>query len=214
MPTPTLLHDDVARLLPLAALALAAALLLAACTTEKESSPARTATEQLLISAAADRAAANLDLKIPESTKVFVDSTNFEGIDSKYALGAIRTSLLRRGAALVSTRQQAEAVVEVRSGALSIDEDETLVGIRSFDIPIPLTGTLTTPEIALFKLTKRQGVAKFAATGYGAADGRLIDSTPPRFGYAANKDWLVLLFFSWRTSDLPSEEDMDLLDRL
>lgn len=189
-------------------------LTIGACSTEKASSPDRTATEQLLISAAADRAANNLDLKIPEGTKIFIDTEYFEGTDSKYALSAIRASLLRRGAAIVADRKDANAIVELRSGALSIDETDWLVGVPSFAIPIPLAGRFDTPEIALFKRTERKGVAKFSAHSYGVKDGRLIDSTAPQFGYANKRDWVVLLFISWKTSDLPSEKDDDPLDRL
>ncbi|GAB5471399.1 MAG: hypothetical protein Kilf2KO_44290 [Rhodospirillales bacterium] len=181
-------------------------LLVAGCTTEKQSSPARTATEQLLISTAADRAANSLDLKIPVGTKVFIDSTYFQGTDSRYALSAIRANFLRRGAALVPRREDAAAVVELRAAALSIDESETLVGLRSFVLPIPLAGDLTTPEIAFFKVTERQGVAKFAAFSYGAADGRRIAFSEPAPAYATDRYWLVFLFFSWTTSDLPDEE--------
>lgn len=194
-------------------IAIAAALALAACSTEKQSSPPRTATEQLLISTAADRAMDGLALSIPAGTKVFVNAENFEGTDSKYAIGAIRDRLLRQGAALVAERGQATAVVEVRAGALSIDESETLVGIPSYDVPVPLaSGPIKLPEIALYKKKERKGVAKIAATSYGAADGRLIDSSDPQFGYSHKKEYRVLLFFSWRSSDLPQEEGNGLID--
>lgn len=191
----------------------AAALGLAACSTQRESSPPRTATEQLLISTAVDRAMDELDVKIPPGTKVFVNAEHFEGTDSKYAVGAIRDRLLQQGAALVADRAQAAAVVEIRSGALSIDETETLVGIKSYDVPVPLaSGPLTLPEIALYKKTERKGVAKIATTSYGTADGRLIGSSGPQFGYSHRKAYRALLFFSWRSSDLPKEEGNGLLD--
>ena len=108
--------------------------------------------------------------------------------------------------ALVAERGQAEAVVEVRAGALSIDESETLFGIPSYEVPIPLaSGLLKLPEVALYKRKVRKGVAKIAATSYGTADGRLIDSAE-QIGYSHKKEYRVLLFFSWRTSDLPKEE--------
>lgn len=186
---------------------IAAALALAACSTEKQSSPARTATEQLLISTAADRAVEGLDLSIPAGTKVFVNADNFEGTDSKYAIATIRDHLLRQGVALVSKPEQAEAMVELRAGALSIDESQTLFGIQSYDLPVPLASSaLKLPEIALYKKTERKGVAKIAVTSYRVADGRLIDSSEPQFGYSHKREYRVLLFFSWRASDLPKEK--------
>ena len=72
------------------------ALALGACSTEKQSSPPRTATEQLLISTAADRAVDKLNLSIPAGTKVFVDASNFEGTDSKYAITTRYSSRVQR----------------------------------------------------------------------------------------------------------------------
>lgn len=184
-----------------------AALALGACSTERQSNPSRTATEQLLISTAADRALDALDLSIPDGTKVFVNAEHFEGTDSKYAVAAIRDHLLRQGVALVAERGQAQAVVELRAGALSIDEIETLVGIRSFDVPVPLASApLKLPEVALYKKTERKGVAKIAVTTYGTADGKLIDSSEPAIGYSHKQDYHLLLFFAWRSTDLPQEE--------
>ena len=184
-----------------------AALALCACSTERQSNPPRTATEQLLISTAADRALDALDLSIPEGTTVFVNAEHFEGTDSKYAVAAIRDHLLRQGAALVAERGQAQAVVELRAGALSIDEIETLVGLRSFDVPVPLASApLKLPEVALYKKTERKGVARIAVTTYGASDGKLIDSAEPAIGYSHKRDYHLLLFFAWRSTDLPTEE--------
>jgi len=196
-----------------ALLVLFVALALGACSTERETSPARTATEQLLISSAADRAAEKLALAIPADKKVFVDAGYFEGTDSKYALAAIRDSLLKKGVALVDKKEAADAVVEPRAGALSIDESETLVGLRSFEVPIPLAGPLKLPEIALFKRAERKGVARFAATSYDTKNGHLIASSDPKSGFSHKKEWTVLLFITWFTDDLPHEDKGDLLDQ-
>jgi Family of unknown function (DUF6655) len=185
---------------------------LGACTTVRESSPQRTATEQLLISTAVDRAIAQVNLKIPAGTKVFVDADQLEGSDGKYAAGEMKDRLLRNGAHLVNDKGNADAVVEVRAGALSIDDKQTLVGIDSFDAPIPFAGQAAKiPQLALYNDKVRQGVAKIAAFGYSRSDGKLIDVTGPQFGYSHQYERTLLFFFTWRTSDLP-EEKSNLLD--
>ena len=104
-------------------------------------------------------------------------------------------------------RGKADAVVEVRAGALSIDDKQTLVGIDSFDVPVPLAGQAAKiPEIALYKERERLGVAKIAAIGYSATDGKLIDASGPQFGYAHENEQVLLFFFSWRSNDLPKEK--------
>jgi hypothetical protein len=183
-------------------------LALGACTTATETNPPRTATEQLLISTAADRAAARLAFHVPKGSKVFLDSADFSGYDSKYAIAAITDSLLKQGAHLVDSKAKADTVVEIRAGALSTDQRVTLFGIPSFNVPIPLAGGLQFPEIALYKKQLQEGVAKFAATAYDAKDGALLGSADPQFGFSHNTKKTVLIFFSWTSNDaLPDGED-------
>jgi hypothetical protein len=181
--------------------------IVSACSTRRESEPPRTATEQLLISQAADRAADQLNLNIPPDSKVFVDSSNIEGLDSKYAIAAMRERILKLGANLVADRGNADVVVEIRSGALSMDESNFLIGSPQFDIPIPATASITFPEIALFKRAERKGVAKFAGVGYDAKDGKLLGVSEPQFGFSHERRYVLLLFFAWERRDFIPEDD-------
>jgi hypothetical protein len=179
------------------------AVLVAGCTTARSTAPVRTASEQLLISAAADRAAAQLSLAIPKGTRVFVDTRYFQGYDDGYAIAAIRTQMLKNGLMVVDDRPQAEAVVMVSSGALSTDQKSLLIGLPQLTVPyIPVGNSVTVPEIALFKQAEEKGVAKFVATGYDAKTGKLLATTDPRYGFAHNTNHTVLLFFSWATGDV------------
>lgn len=200
---------------PRAALAYAlfACLGVAACTTERASVPQRTATEQLLISTAADRAASELSLSIPKNTKVFIDRQYFQGYDDGYALNAIRTQFLKQGVSVVDDRKNAEAVVTVASGALSTDSKALLIGIPALTLPFfPIGTSLSVPEIALFKTAQDKGVAKFVATGYDARTGKLIATSDPQYGISHLTNHTVLLFFSWQTGDLlPANVDKNAL---
>jgi len=191
-------------------LLLGAALSLAACSTAKESNPPRTATEQLMLSTAAERAAdrvaARVAADMPKGSKLFVDAANFEGLDGKYAIAAIRDRLLRLGGHLAKDRDSADMVVEIRAGALSMDDEQTLVGIPKFDVPVPLAGPVSFPEIALFKKRQRTGIAKFGATGYGAQEGQYVASSELQYGLSRETEWVVLLFISWTTNDYMPEE--------
>ena len=179
-------------------------MLLSGCTTGRQTDPPRTATEQLLISTAADRAAASIALDLGPERKCFLDATNFEGLDGKYAIAAIRSSLLKKGTRFVGDKKDADTIVEIRSGALSIDKHDTLVGIPSVDIPIPLAGDFGTPEIAFYKSEAQEGVAKFAATAYDAKDGRFLgESTPPLGRSKIQRQ--VLLIVSWIEDDVHAQ---------
>lgn len=193
-------------------LALGLALLASGCTSSLETSPPRTATEQLLISRAADEAAERMDLALAPGTRIWIDSSDFEhgdkgfeGSDGRYAIGAIRDRLLRDGARLADRRDEADVVVMLRAGALSIDEKQTLLGIPEFDIPVPLAGTFTFPGLSLFKEAERRGIAKFVATAVDARTGAFIDTTDPQFGFSHKRRWVVLIFFSGASDDLIPE---------
>jgi len=201
------MHNARAYVLTLLALCLVV-LGLGGCTTIRETAPQRTATEELLVSTAVDRAIAQVKLKIPPGTKVFVSADQLQGSDDgKYATGEMKERLLSEGAHLVDDKGKAEAIVEIRAGALSIDDKQTLIGIDSFDAPVPFAGqALKLPQIALYSDKERQGVAKIAAFGYNTADGKLIDLTGPQFGYAHQYERTILFFFTWHSSDLPEEK--------
>jgi len=190
-------------------IALGLILIVTACSTRRDSNPQRTATEQLLISSAADRAAKEMKLDIPQGAKVFVDAVNFEGIDGKYAIAALRERVVKLGGMLVSDREAADIVVEIRSGALSIDEKKMLLGIPEFNIPVPLMTAVTFPEIALFKKDERKGVAKFAGVAYNAKDGTLANSSDMEYGFSHETHWVLLLFISWETGNYLPEENRD-----
>ena len=182
------------------------ALVLTGCVTANKSSPPRTATEQLLISAAADRAAKELVRQIASSRRVFVDASNIEGLDSKYAIAAVRSELAKSGAQLVPDRSMANTVVEIRTGALSIDEREVLVGIPELNIPVPLSGAFTLPKIALFSKDTRQGVAKFGAVSYDIDAGSTSKFSRQSFGFSNKTKWTALLFIHWSRQDILPEK--------
>ena len=180
---------------------------LSACTTATESNPPRTATEQLLISKAAERAAEQLSLNVPATSLAYVDNSNFEGTDSKYAIASIRAHLLKKGIHLTDDRKAADVIIETRSGALSIDKNNSLIGTPEFSVPIPLASApLTVPQVALYANEEQKAIAKFAAVAYDARTGALIDSIEPHYGTSHNQKKTFLIIFNSAENDaLPPE---------
>jgi len=99
----------------------------------------------------------------------------------------------------------ADLIIEARSGASSIDSFETLIGLPSYEIPIPLAGTLSSPEAALYKRGERRGIAKLALASYGAESGQFVSATGPKFGFAQKREWTLLFFISWKNENLIPE---------
>jgi hypothetical protein len=187
-----------------------AALELAGCTTERLTEPSQTATEQLLVSTAVDHAIEKLKAPLAPGAKVFLDPQFFDMADAnvvlpKYTIGAVRDWLLKHGARLVDDRKNAEVIVELRNGAQSVDHKSLLVGIPSIPVPIPLAGTITTPELALFKRDRQHGISKIAVTAYDAKSGSLTTSSGATYGKSEKTGWTVLLMFSWDTQNIMPE---------
>ena len=89
---------------------------------------------------AADQAVEGLTLPIPAGSRVFVDDTYFRAESSPYAVSAIRNALSDAGYALASTKAEADAVFELRAGALSLEQMR-----RGFGLPEYRTVSATGP---------------------------------------------------------------------
>jgi len=175
----------------------------AGCHSVKITEPKRTVTEQLLLSSAADRAVAELDLTALRGKTVYVEERYFKSYDKRYALGAIRQHLSESGARLTTDEEKADVVVEARSAGLGLDSRESLVGIPSIGVPIPLAGAVQTPEIALYKSQKGDSTAKFALFAYERGSGEHVHSSGARSGKAHFYHYKLLGFFGWRKTDIP-----------
>jgi hypothetical protein len=172
------------------------------CTTQRQTLPARTATEQLLISTAADHATAAADLSLFAHQKVFLETTNFESYDSKYAVGGIRDALSRAGANLVHDAKDSDIVIEARAGALSIDNSETLLGIPTIGAPVPTAGAIYIPEIAIYKAELQKAYAKIALLAYANQTRAHIYSSGPLEGKSYD-NYRKFMFISWTFTDIP-----------
>lgn len=146
-----------------------ALMMLAGCATTRTTLPIRSATEQMLISEAAEAAAIAIHLKLPEGRRAFLDTTNFDGVDARYAISAIRQSLLQQGNAVVDSRDAADTIIEVRAGALSIDSATRVIGIPTIDVP-----NFFVPGLQIISKTQNVGIAKFSLFAYDRPSGKLI----------------------------------------
>lgn len=176
------------------------------CVQTNLTAPPRAGMEQLLMSTAADRAWNTVSLDIFTNKSVFVSSNYFEAYDAKYALGTIRDALSRAGARLVASEEKADLIVEPRSGALSIDEADSIIGIPTTGLPIPLAGNIEIPEIALFKSEKQFSVAKFAILAYSKDSGEHYYSSGPLVGDAFTKYYRLLWVISYTSTDIPEKQ--------
>ena len=180
-------------------------MLFAGCTTIKTTDPARAATEQLLLSTAADHALQSADLAIFSRRKVFLDATDFDAYDSKYALGTIRDALSRAGALLEENPTNSDMVIEARSGAFSIDSSDSLFGLPSVTVPVPLAGSLQIPEVAFYGSHGQHSFAKIALFAYARQSRAHVYSSGPLAGQSYDRH-SHFLFISWVRTDVPEKQ--------
>lgn len=166
-----------APLMASACVMLACAMLLAittGCGTTRRSDSKRTATEQLLISDAVERAVMQIDMRPLAGQAVFLDTTILNDVtDGKYLTSALKHQLLASGCRLAAGQDTADIVVEARAGALGTDRNEVLLGIPATSVEVAGNGT-SIPEMAIFKRTDQRGVAEVNLFAYERASGRAV----------------------------------------
>ncbi|MFL3665230.1 MAG: DUF6655 family protein, partial [Verrucomicrobiota bacterium] len=111
---------------------------------QRMTEPARSVGEQLLLSTAIDRALSELDMEAIgrlKGFKVYLSTTYLKALDQEYLIGSLRDLLFSSGVLLVDDVSLAQMVVEVRSGANSLDSAAVTAGIAEDQaLPNPVTG--------------------------------------------------------------------------
>ena len=138
------------------------------CGTAKMSNTSRTATEQLLISDAMDRAVNQIDFSAVAGKDVFLDTTPIAGLtDAKYFTSLLRQHALASGCRVKDDKTKAKIIIEVRAGSVGTDNHDTMFGISEMTIPSIMGMTATTvPEVAVAKKTMQKAVIKVGVFAY------------------------------------------------
>ena len=182
---------------------------LGACASTTETHPSRTATEQLLVARAADRAVEGLTLPIPRGTRVFVDDAYFRAENAPYAVSAVRAALSEAGYALASSKGEAEAVLELRAGALSLEQMRRVFGIPEMRIPINDNfNVVSMPELSVYSRRDRVGVAEFSGFLYEPTTGAPLGAIAPMTGEFRIRSHKLLMIVAWGQQSIdPGERD-------
>jgi hypothetical protein len=183
------------------------------CATIRVTDPARTATEQFLMTEAAARAIEQLSANALRDRLVYIDSTYLSVSEQQFLLGELRYRLLASGVRLVPTRDAAQVVLEARSGGVGIDRHDYLLGIPAIVLSQgstagPTAGgvPLITPEIAIIKNIKQQGYASVAFVAYWANSGELIASSGPFIGRTLREDYFFFGTGPRTVGNIPTTE--------
>ncbi len=188
------------------------------CATVRVTDPYSTATEQFLLSSAAARAVDQLSFDALRDRKVFVDATYLSG-DQAFLLGELRSKLLLGGVRIIGERKEAQIILEVRSGGVGIDRYEFLLGVSS--AVYPAISSLSTgnsnapalssssPELAILKNTKQNGIASVAYVAYWATPehyGEVVSWSGPFVGRTLRDDWWIFGYGPRTVGNIPPAE--------
>ena len=185
------------------------------CATIRVTDPPRTADEEFLLTDAATRAVNQLTMDPLRGRLVWVVSeytfsttqpfdqsflTNevrSPTFENAFLIAELRARLLQSGVRLAESRSQAEVILEVRTGALSVNRIDFLLGIPATYIP-GATSTagsttipLALPELALFKTTRQQGFGSVAFVAYWKNSGELLAISGPFVGRTWRTDYFI-----------------------
>jgi hypothetical protein len=163
------------RLTLIAALVAHGAGMLSGCGTTRSSDTQRTATEQLLISDAIDRAVQTVTFNSLAGQSVYLDDSRLgDVVDKDYLVSTLRQHLLASGCALRDDRDAADFIVEARVGSVGTDRNDLLFGVPSMNVPqiFPLQpAPAAIPEIPFAKRRDQRGIVKLAVFAYHRESG-------------------------------------------
>lgn len=158
---------------------------------------------------AADRAVEGLTLPIPQGTRVFVDDAYFRAESAPYAVSAVRGALSEAGYALAPSKAAAEAVLELRAGALSLEQMRRVFGVPEMRIPINDSfNVVSVPELSVYSRRDRVGVAEFSGFLYEPKTGAPLGAILPMTGEFRIRSHKLLMIVAWGQQSIdPGERD-------
>jgi hypothetical protein len=190
------------------ALALLAGLASGCVNKQRMTQPAQSVGEQLLLSTAIDRTLSELDMEAIgrlKGFKVYLSTTYLKALDQEYLIGSLRDLLFSSGVLVVDDPVQAQMIVEVRSGANSLDSATVTAGIAEDQaLPNPVTGApVALPELALFKKQNNVSVTTVALVAYHADTRVHVFSSGTLLGGAYDRHYQILGLLRLRFTDVP-----------
>lgn len=191
-------------------LAVICILALCGCGTMKTTNTKRTATEQLIVTDAVDRAIDEIDFSVLAGKQVFLDISALpDGEDSKYLASSVRQQILSCGGLLKEKKDDSDYVLELRAGALGTDEQQIIYGIPELTVPTFVgSATMTIPEISVAKKVGQRATAKIAVFAYNRKTGYPLWQSGSREKDSNVRSLWVLGGGPYRTGDIIDKPEL------
>lgn len=171
----------------------------------RDTTTARSSTEMLLVSTAAERALNQYEYPAAlKGKRVAIDDSRFDSVDKNYVVSALRNYVSEHGSTLVpvapvKTKDAAgkevevgpERVLEIRNGDLGINDKSFGIGIPPLPVPVPNTNIMAgpLPGIFLFFRKKQDGWAKFQLWIFDPKQEAFASRSKDLWGHAYYSQW-------------------------
>jgi hypothetical protein len=183
------------------------------CASVRVTDPDRTATEQMLLSNAVSRANDKLAFDLLRGRIAFLEAKYLVNPEQSFAVADLRAKMLLAGVQLTDNRDDAEIILEARTGGIGIDRYDNLIGIPSLQlsggIGTPADVPLLTPEVAIIKSIKQRGYASMAFIAYWRETGEVVISSGPVTGTTYRDDWWFFGSGPRTVGDIPTTSKHD-----
>lgn len=181
--------------------------IVAGCTAMRTSNTSRTAMEQLLISNAVDQSLDKVNFHPFAGQRVFLDESRLECVDKAYVVSSIRHRLFHNGATLVDAADEADVVLEPRSGGVGTDVVDSFIGVPEVAVPgMPIA----IPEMHLLKRSSQRATAKIGFLAYAPDSGRTAGSGGISLAQANDSNWFFLGMGPLQNGSVRSEVSREL----
>ncbi len=179
-------------------------LVLIGCTSTKTSNTARTGTEQLLISNAVDQALGKVDFSPLAGKRVLVEEKYLDSIDKGYIISSIRHNVVHAGGHLAAKPEDADIILELRSGGVGTDISDAFLGVPGISLP----GMVALPDL---KLVTRSRQSAFAKLGIVAIDAKTQQELPVggvSLAMSDDNNWYVMGVGPYRQGTVEQEVEI------
>jgi hypothetical protein len=176
-------------------------LLAVGCTSTSTSNTARTSTEQLLVSNAIDGALDKVNFTPFAGSKIYLEEKYLEGVDGKYLVASVRHRALHAGARLVDKAEDADLVLELRSGGIGTSSSDAYIGTPKIGLP----GMLTIPEVRLVERKRQEGSAKIGLVAYDARTREILGGGGVALNRADDSNWFIVGVGPWQSGSVRDE---------
>lgn len=159
---------------------------LSGCTSLKRTDTARTGREQLLVSNAIDQSLSKVSFESFGGRAVFLEDKYLDCVDKGYVTASVRHRLARSGARIATKLDDADILLEMRSGGVGTDFADSFLGT-----PAIAVGVASIPEVKFMSRTNQSAVAKIGLAAYDAKTMQLLGDGGMSLAMSDDNNWNV-----------------------